>query len=89
MRIGINAAAMTVMSVRGGCPGVQPAYWDKLARHVIEIDERIEQPLGLKRSIEEILRSEPGSMRGRCCMGLQPSGRNIGSQPASNSEPAR
>lgn len=73
----------------GDCPGVQPAYRNKLASHLIEIDERIEQLLGLKASIEEILRSKPGSMRGRCCMGSQASGANIGSELASSGEPAR
>lgn len=76
-------------AANGDCPGVQPAYRDKLARHLTEIDERIEQLLGLKASIEEIVRSEPGSMRGRCCMGLRPNVTSIGSQLASSGEPAR
>ncbi len=72
-----------------GCPGVQPAYRDKLARHLTDIDERIEQLLGLKASIEEILRSEPGSMRGRCCTGLPPSEASLGLEVGSSGESAR
>lgn len=76
-------------AAHGGCPGVQPAYRDKLARHLTEIDERIEQLLALKASIKEILRTEPDSMRGRCCMGLPPNGASIGREFGSSSEPAR
>lgn len=64
-------------AANGDCPGVQPAYREKLTRHLTEIDERIEQLLGLKASIEEILKSEPGIMRGRCCMGLRASGTKV------------
>ena len=76
-------------AAHGDCPGVQPAYRDKLVRHLTDIEERIEQLLGLKASIEEILKTEPGRMRGRCCMGLPESARGVGSKPASNGEPAR
>ena len=76
-------------AAQGDCPGVQPAYRDKLARHLSENAERIEQRLRLKAGIEEILKSEPGSMRGRCGMGLSESGIVVGSMLSSGCEPVR
>ena len=73
----------------GGCPGAQPGYRERLASHLAAIEERVEQLLGLKATIEEILMSDPASMTGRCRMTLQASGTSVGSRVGSSSEPAR
>lgn len=72
-------------AANGGCPGAQPGYRDRLANHLTAIEERVEELLILKATIEEILLSDPDSMRGRCCMGVQASGSRVGS----NSNPIR
>ena len=87
--LSLDEVGELLKAANGGCPGAQPEYRGRLARHLAAIDERVEQLLGLKATIEEILRSDPGNMTGRCCMGLQASEASPGPRVGSDGEPAR
>lgn len=66
-----DIAELLALSERKGCPGAQPRYRGRLANHLATINERIEQLLGLRATLEGLLASaDRGGLVGRCgCSG--------------------
>lgn len=51
----------------GRCPGAQPAYREKIERHLLAIGEQIKQLAVLKGTLERLLSlAERGALEGRC-----------------------
>ena len=60
-------AELLALSAGKGCPGAQPRYRSRLASHLETINERIDQLLGLRATLEGLLASaDGGGLVGRC-----------------------
>lgn len=62
-----DIAEMLALSEGSGCPGAQPRYRTGIEGQLAKVSQRIEQLLGFRATLEELLASaDRGGLAGRC-----------------------
>ena len=62
-----DIADLLALSEGQGCPGARPRYRSRLESHLAVVNERIDQLLGLRETLEGLLASaDRGGLVGRC-----------------------